>query len=113
MAAYADGSVRYINQTGKMAIVEPGGSADASAQAKRLVELARPVVARIGPWNKARLSPPRRPNVRLTFVVSDGLYFGEGPFNVMQQDGLAGPLLQQGAHLLTRINEKVAAAPAS
>ncbi len=34
-----------------------------------------------------------------------------GPFKVMQQDGLAGPLIQQRAHLLTLLNDKVAAAP--
>ncbi len=113
MAAYADGSVRYINQTGKMAIIEPGGLPDASAQAKRLIELAQPIVARIGPWDKARLPPPREPNIRLTFVVSDGLYFGEGPFKVMQQDALAGPLIQQGTHLLTLLNDKIVPAPAS
>ena len=113
LAAYADGSVRYINHTGKMALIEPRGLPEASVQAKRLIELAQPIVAQIGPWDKARLPPPAKPNIRLTFIVSDGLYFGEGPLEVMQQDGLAGPLIQQGAHMLSLITDKVVAPPKS
>lgn len=112
LAAYADGSVRYINQTGKMAIIEPGALPDASRQAKRLVELAKPVVAQIGPWEKARLPPPAKPNIRLTFIVSDGLYFGEGPFQVMQHDAAAGPLIQQGSQLLQQVADKANVMPA-
>ncbi len=103
LAAYADGSVRYINQTGKVTIIEPGSLAGAGEQARRLIDLARPVVAQIGPWDKARLPPPAKPKVRLSFVVSDGLYFGEGAFEVMQGNALAGPLLAQGARLLSHI----------
>jgi len=43
--------------------------------------------------------------VRLTFIVSDGLYFGEGPFEVMAEDPAAGPLIQQGVKLLEAINQ--------
>ena len=103
LAAYADGSVRYINQSGKLAIIEAGALADANAEAKQLIGLAQPLVARIGPWDKARLPPPSTPNLRLTFVVSDGLYFGQGPFQAMQQDAMAGPLIQKGTQLLQRV----------
>lgn len=100
LAAYADGSVRYINHSGKMAIVEPGGLPEANSQAKRLIELSQSAVARIGPWDQARRPPPANPNMRLTWIVSDGLYFGEGPFELMQRDPLAAPFIQQGAQLL-------------
>jgi hypothetical protein len=112
LAAYADGSARYLNQTGKVAIIEPDGLPEANRQAKRLVELAQPVVAQIGPWDKPRLPPPVRPNIRLTFIVSDGLYFGQGPFQAMQQESLAGPLIQQGSQLLALIVDQ-AITPAS
>lgn len=101
LAAYADGRVRYINRGGKVAIVEPDAAPKVSRQAMRLLEMAQPVAAQIGPWGKPRLPPPKRPNVRLTFVVSDGLYFGEGPFSAMERDALAGPLIAQATNLLT------------
>jgi hypothetical protein len=112
LAAYADGSVRYINQSGKMAFIEPGGMPGVSRQAKQLVELAQSVVGIIGPWDKARLPPPAQPNIRLTFLVSDGLYFGEGPMQTMQRDPMAGPLLQQETQLLQLVVENALTKPA-
>ena len=44
--------------------------------------------------------------MRLNFVVSDRLYFGEGPFDFMQQDSRAGPLIHEASQLLTYIVEK-------
>lgn len=107
LAAYADGSVRYINQTGKIASIEPDSLSEANLQAQRMIGLAQPIVAHIGPWDKARLRPPVSPRIRLTFIVSDGLYFGEGPFKAMEQDSLASPLIQQGANLITLLARKV------
>jgi hypothetical protein len=113
LAAYADSGVRYINQTGKMAFIEAGGLPEVNQPATRLIELAQPVVARIGPWDKARLPPPVAPKIRLTFIVSDGLYFGEGHFEAMQQDALAAPLIQQGASMVTLLADKVQQGPRS
>src|SRR6202000_1333456 len=70
LAAYADGSARYINHTGRIAVVEPGSLAAAAPQVARLMELARPIVAAVGPWDKPRLSPPAQPNLRLRFIGS-------------------------------------------
>lgn len=104
LAAYQDGGVRYINHTGSMAIVEADGS-EAARMAKALVESAAPLVARIGPWDKRRLPPPKPPDVRITFLVSDGLYFGQGPWGALQNDAMAGPLLAQGGRLLSQLVE--------
>ena len=112
LAAYADGSVRYINQSGKLAIIEPGALLDANTQAKRMIELAQPLVARIGPTDKPRLPPPVKPGVRISFVVSDGLYFGQAPLQVMQRDAVAGPLIQQGTQLLQLVVGKAVVKPA-
>lgn len=109
LAAYEDGGVRYINQSGKLVFVEPGALPKVNQLAKHLLALAQPIVARIGPWDKARLPPPKRPDVRITFIVSDGLYFGQGPAEVMQRDALAGPLLLQGAQLTKAVIDSAVA----
>ncbi len=36
----------------------------------------------------------------ISFLVSDGLYFGEGAFPAMQRDTMAGPILQQVSELV-------------
>jgi hypothetical protein len=103
LAAYPDGSVRYLNQAGKVAVVEPDGLPDANQMAKDLIDLSQPIVARIGPWDKPRLPPPSAPDVRITFLVSDGLYFGQGPLEALSKDPLAGALLSKGAALLSKL----------
>jgi hypothetical protein len=58
------------------------------------------VVEKIGPWGKPRLAAPKAGNIRLSFLVSDGLYFGEGPFELMQREPLAAPTIQKAVELL-------------
>ena len=99
LAAYADGSVRYINQSGKLAVFE-GGPPEVVAAARELVQASRDTVDRIGPWDQPRRAPPARGDIRLTFLVSDGLYFGEGPFSLLANEPLAKPVINTGVRLL-------------
>lgn len=102
LAAYPDGRVRYINQTGKMSIFEEAPP-DIVAAAKTLLEKSQPVVNAIGPWDKPRLPPPILGRVRLSFLVSDGLYFGEGEFDVFAKDAMAGPIIKAATDLLVLV----------
>ena len=103
LAAFAEGGVRYLNQSGKAAIFEGPGN-PVEALAKELLAVSQPIVNQIGPWDKQRLPPPQR-NVRMTFLVSDGLYFGEAPFEALQNDQLAGPVLAKATELMQRVVE--------
>ncbi|MCL2310611.1 MAG: hypothetical protein FWC42_10180 [Proteobacteria bacterium] len=99
LAAFSEGDVRYLNQSGKVVIFEGRGN-PVEGLAKELIAVAQPVINEIGPWDKNRLPPPKAGNVRITFLVSDGLYFGEGAFAAMQQDAMAGPVLSKATQLL-------------
>lgn len=101
LAAFSEGGVRYLNQSGKIVVFEGQGN-PVEGLAKDLVFASQSIVNKIGPWDKQRLPPPKTGNVRITFLVSDGLYFGEGPFGVLQQDQLAGPVLSKATELLQR-----------
>ncbi len=101
LAAFSEGGIRYINQSGKLVVIE--GMASFLPLVKRLFAVAEPVVSHIGPSDKPRLAPPQQGNVRLTFLVSDGLYFGEGPMSVMQREAMAGPIIQQATELLQAV----------
>jgi hypothetical protein len=102
LAAFSDGGVRYLNQSGKIAVVEADATPLAGL-AKKLIAVARPIVEKIGPWDEQRLPPPKAGNVRITYLVSDGLYFGEGPYAVLQADDMAGPILTKAAQLLQAV----------
>jgi len=101
LAAFSEGGVRYINQSGKLVVLE--GVSTVRPMVQRLFEAANPVVGRIGAWDKPRLAPPAKGNIRLTFLVSDGLYFGQGPMSAMQSEPMAAPVIQEATELLQAV----------
>ena len=101
LAAFSEGGVRYLNQTGKLAVAD--GVATLQPLVHSLFAASEPAIARIGPWEKLRLPPPKSGNIRLTFLVSDGLYFGEGPMAAMQREPMAGPIIQAATTLLQAV----------
>ncbi len=101
LAAYGDGGVRYINQSGKIVVVD--GMPAIEPLVVRLLAAATPVVEAIGPADEPRRAPPGVGDIRLTFLVSDGLYFGEGPFPVVQHEPLAAPVVEKATELLQAV----------
>jgi len=107
LAAFSDGGVRYINQTGKLAVFE--GQPAVAAAAAGLLAAAQAIVDHIGPWDKPRLPPPPRGNIRLSFLVSDGLYFGEGPMAAMQSEPMSAPTIARATELLLLVVDQATA----
>ena len=103
LAAYSDGGVRYINKTGKLAVFE--GVPQVRPLVQDVLDAAQGVVANTGPWLGARLAPPRVGNIRISFLVSDGLYFGQGPAAQMQKESMAAPLIRKATVLLQAVVE--------
>ncbi len=101
LAAFSEGGVRYINKTGKMGVFESVPSLQ--PMVKDLFKASQAVVDEIGPAQQPRLPPPKADNIRITFLVSDGLYFGEGSMARMQQDQLAGPVVDAATKLLLQV----------
>ena len=99
LAAYEDGAARYINYTGSMIIWE-NKTEESNDLVADLFLAARNVVEQIGPWEAARLRRPVAGNIRLTFLVADGLYFGEGPFAAIAQDQIGGPVVGAATKLM-------------
>jgi hypothetical protein len=77
-----------------------GGLPAAGPAVERLLKASQNLVDQIGPWDQPRLPPPVPGNVRFTFLVSDGLYLGDGPRSAMQSDALGAPVLQAATELL-------------
>jgi hypothetical protein len=104
VAAFSDGSVRYVHGSGKSAVFEGPGN-PVEDLAKALMDVSQPVVEQIDLWDQRRLPPPQGANARLTFLASDGFYFGEGPLEALRKDPLSGPVLSKAARLLERADE--------
>jgi hypothetical protein len=102
LAAFSDGRIRYINHIGKLVVIESATS-EMSAEQARLMKAAEIAIRRIGPWDKPRLPPPTKGKARLTFLVSDGLYFGEGAQSAIARDQVSGPVFAAASQLLVAV----------
>jgi hypothetical protein len=99
LAGYNDQTARYINFSEKMVVWEAGDSS-ARPLFARLMDEGSNVVSRIGAWDKARLPFPQAGTTRITFLVTDGLYFGQGSTNILFKDPMAAPVLNAGLELM-------------
>lgn len=54
---------------------------------------------------------PTKGTARITFLVSDGLYFGEGPMDIIFNDPLASPALTSATELMQYVTEKAVDSP--
>jgi hypothetical protein len=106
LAVFVDGRARYINQTGKMSIDE-GGLPRLKEHKQKVIDAAKAILPKIGPWEKERLPAPKVGDIRMTFLASDGLSFGEGPMEVMKQEPTGAPLVMASAQLLEALVEEV------
>lgn len=98
LAAYVDGSARYINHAGGAIVWDrPDDRFDGEVGA--LLAAADDIVAEIGPWDGPR--PPLAAGLtRISLLTPSGLHFGEAPFDTLAEDGLAGPLIAAAAKLM-------------
>jgi len=104
LATYTDGRIRYINGTGRRATIEKDvPSLRAPRQA--LLSAAQEVVDELTPIEDIRSPPPQAGNVRITSVVSDGLYVGEANLEALTRDPLGGPVLRATSDLMNAVLE--------
>ena len=106
LAAYRDGRARYINHSGKIIFWE-AGDAGVDGKIGELFRASEAVVDRLQPWGRPRLAPPPAGTMRLTFLVSDGLYFGQGPMSDLQRDPMGGPVVVAATELMVALTRKV------
>jgi hypothetical protein len=106
LASFEDGTARYINQTGKMIIWEKTDPTFLALK-KDLFAKSEKTVSQLGPWDHPRRPFPTTGNVRITFLVSNGLYFGEGPANVLFNDPMGKPVLDAATQLMKFLMEAV------
>ncbi len=105
LASFNNGTARYINQSEKILVWETTTDKTANELTDNLFSKCREIVNKIGAWDKPRKPQPIMGNARISFLVSDGLYFGEGPMNILFSDPMAGPALTKATELMKYITE--------
>lgn len=105
LASFQNGTARYINRTGKILVWETTIDPEANQFTNDLFYHSLPIVNIIGPYEKPRKPQPVNGNTRITFLVSDGLYYGEAPTSFLFSDQTAGPALACAAKLMQHLIE--------
>ena len=108
LAVYEDGTARYINYSGKLVVWETV-TKDSDKLVNDLFAASRSVVSNIGPWAGERLPPPVEGNARLSFLTADGLYFGEGPFDLLAADPMGGAIIDRAGKFMAFLVEQTLA----
>jgi hypothetical protein len=102
LAAYTDYSVVYINSQGET----KQWQADQPAIRRQLIDCftrAAALAERLRPTDLPRFIPPFKGLARITLLLSDGRYFGQGPGHDLGKDPLSGPLIRQANNLLANL----------
>jgi hypothetical protein len=103
LAAYEDGTARYINYAGAVIIWEaPDGRLKGPIE--KLLSAGQTLARLIGPWDGARPALP--PDLaRISLLTPTGLHFGQAPFEAFLQDGMAAPLISAATELMQALVE--------
>lgn len=111
LAAYEDGSARYLNYSGRAVVWDaPGTDAEIDARVGALLAAGGALVTRIGAWPGAR--PPLRPGqARISLLTPSGLHFGEGALAALSGDPLAAPVFGAGAALMQALTQRASRGP--
>jgi hypothetical protein len=102
LASFQNGTARYVNYTEAITIWETVDERSRKIT-NDLFQCSREIISKIGPWEKQRKPPPPYGYTRISFLVSDGLYFGEGPTNAFFADPIAAPALAAATQLMQYI----------
>ena len=106
LASFCNGTARYINYTENLLVWETTDDITANELTKQLFDNSIEVVNQIGVWDKPRRPYLTKGNVRITFLVSGELYFGEGPIDVLSTDQMASSVLKSATELMQYLTQK-------
>jgi hypothetical protein len=107
LAAYRDGSVRYLNHSGTVAVVEDRSSVEIQAAVRRWIAVGHMVVHTIGPWTEPTFPPLARGHARIVILTPSGPHFGQGPVERLTADQTAGPFVGVATSLMQLVVNEV------
>jgi hypothetical protein len=102
LAAYADGSIRYLHHGGAVFSVD-STRYDLVMGAAALLAVGQEVADRLGAWPGPDLPTLEPGETRFTMLTPGGPVIGQGPDDALRIDPLAGPLYEASTALLAAV----------
>jgi hypothetical protein len=112
IAAYDDGSARYLNQAGG-AIVWDTRDAAIDEAVRTLLAAAQVIADASGPLDGPRPSAPDQGYGSIWVLTEAGIHAGSGPFGTLAANRLGGPVVGAAIDLMRLLIERSEAAPPS
>ena len=100
LASFKNGTARYINFSEKIIIWENTTDEIVNQITKALFANGLNIVNQIEPQKDSRKRPPAKGNARISFLVSDGIYFVEGSKNTFFRDPNIKSTFDKAAELM-------------
>lgn len=109
LAAYRDGTARYLNYSGRVVVWEDRSVAPIQAAINDWLASAQAIANAIGPWDQSALPPVPAGHARVMMLTPRGPHLGQGPAAALLADPMAGPFLTAAASLLQLIVSRATA----
>ena len=104
LVAYRDGSVRYLNHSGKVAIIEPQAATVELVKAARAwLAVAAALADVVGVWDQPDLPPLPSGHTRILMLTPGGMRFGQGADAKLRLDAPALAYLSAATKLLQAV----------
>ncbi|MEO7260668.1 MAG: hypothetical protein ABI047_05345 [Jatrophihabitantaceae bacterium] len=103
LVAYRDGGVRYLNQSGKVAIVEGIADLAFTEAARAWLAVADELASTVGVWDQPQLPPLPSGDSRITMLTPEGPRFGQGPDSLLRTDAGAAAFLSAATNVLIAV----------
>jgi hypothetical protein len=99
LGVYPDLSVHYYNHADSSLIWEKREEA-LEDTIQKVLGSAKTIVPRVGIWNDQRLPAPSEGRMRLSILTPQGVHFGEGTIEALEQDHVARSLVHAATKLM-------------
>ncbi|HLY64752.1 MAG TPA: hypothetical protein VKU60_04380, partial [Chloroflexota bacterium] len=106
LAAYRDGTARYLNYSGKAVIWEDHSDTRIQAAITDWLTAGQLIAGTIGVWEQPSLPPLPAGEARLMMLTPGGHRFGQAPVAALSQDPKAGPFLAAATRVLQFITSR-------
>jgi hypothetical protein len=103
LVAYRDGGVRYLNQSGKVAIVEATADHASTEAARAWLAVADELAPMVGVWDQPQLPPLPSGDSRIMMLTPEGPRFGQGPDTLLREDAGAAAFLSAATNVLIAV----------
>lgn len=103
LAAYRDGTARYVNYSGQAVVWDDRSDQQVQAAINRWLIAGQVIANTVGPWEEPSLPPVAAGDARLMVLTPGGPHFGQGPAARLSASPRARPFATAATSLVELI----------